>query len=160
MLRDSTNTSSSSAHADSTSESSAGGVTAGFELKAYNSKDVERLQCRAIKDDGVRARRARIRRLLNKQATLKDELRSAKEALMIDPSTWSYDLYVAEQMDRDDPHYVQALENETAILEKRVVACKSRIMVVTVFDTSGSPPITTVQSTKRHRKFIGAESSV
>lgn len=160
MLRDSTNTSSSSAHADSTSESSAGGVTAGFELKAYNSKDVERLQCRTIKDDGVRARRARIRRLLNKQATLKDELRSAKEALMIDPSTWSYDLYVAEQMDRDDPHYVQALENETAILEKRVAACKSRIMVVTVFDTSGSPPVTTVQSTNRHRMFIGAESSV
>ena len=37
-------------------------------------------------------------------------------------------------MDRDDPHYLQALEKETQILEKRVEACKSRIMMVTCFD--------------------------
>ena len=43
-------------------------------------------------------------------------------------------MYVAEQMDRDDPNYVEALEKETSILEKRVEACKSRIMMVTCFD--------------------------
>ena len=45
-----------------------------------------------------------------------------------------FPVYVAEQMDRDDPHYLQALEKETQILEKRVEACKSRIMMVTCFD--------------------------
>lgn len=45
-------------------------------------------------------------------------------------------VHVALHMDRDDPSYVEALGKETAILEKRVAACKSRIMVVTVFDTT------------------------
>ena len=47
-------------------------------------------------------------------------------------------VHVAEQLDRDDPGYVEALERETAILEKRVVACKSRIMIVTVFDVTNT----------------------
>lgn len=49
---------------------------------------------------------------------------------------WCILVHVAEHMDCDDPGYVEALENETAILEKRVTACKSRIMFVTVFDVS------------------------
>lgn len=47
-------------------------------------------------------------------------------------------VHVAEQLDRDDPGYIEALERETAILEKRVVACKSRIMIVTVFDVTNA----------------------
>lgn len=43
-------------------------------------------------------------------------------------------VHVAEHMDRDDPDYLEALEKETSILEKRVEACKSRIMMVTCFD--------------------------
>jgi kinesin family protein 26 len=43
-------------------------------------------------------------------------------------------VHVAEHMDRDDPDYLEALEKETNILEKRVEACKSRIMMVTCFD--------------------------
>jgi len=47
-------------------------------------------------------------------------------------------VHIAENKDRDDPDYLFALERETAILQKRIEACKSRIMIVTCFDvTSG-----------------------
>ena len=45
-------------------------------------------------------------------------------------------VHVAGQEDRDEPGYVEALEKETSILEKRVEACRSRIMLVTCFDIS------------------------
>lgn len=44
-------------------------------------------------------------------------------------------VYVAEQMDPDDPSFLEALEKETEILRKRVDACKSHIMLITCFDT-------------------------
>ena len=47
-----------------------------------------------------------------------------------------FSVYVAEQMDCDDQNYLEALEKETQILEKRVEACKSRIMMVTCFDVN------------------------
>ncbi|CAH8472081.1 unnamed protein product [Schistosoma intercalatum] len=73
--------------------------------------------------------------LLAQQDMLKMELMTAKDRLLIDPSTWSFDLYVAEQMDPDDPSFLEALEKETEILRKRVDACKSHIMLITCFDT-------------------------
>ena len=45
-------------------------------------------------------------------------------------------VHVAEQVDWDDVNYLEALERETKILEKRVDACKSHIMIVTCFDIS------------------------
>ena len=47
-----------------------------------------------------------------------------------------FPVYVAENMNRDDPGYLPALEKETTILEKRIQACKSRIMMVTCFDVN------------------------
>ena len=46
-------------------------------------------------------------------------------------------VHVAGQMDQDNPDLgqVEALEKETQILEKRVEAAKSRIMLVTCFDS-------------------------
>ena len=44
----------------------------------------------------------------------------------------------ADTYNRDDPDYLAALETETAILEKRVRACCSRIMVVTCFDVTAA----------------------
>ncbi|CAH8459651.1 unnamed protein product [Schistosoma turkestanicum] len=73
--------------------------------------------------------------LLAQQDMLKMELMTAKDRLLIDPSTWSFDLYVAEQMDPDDPSFLEALEKETEILRKRVDACKSHIMLITCFDS-------------------------
>ena len=41
-------------------------------------------------------------------------------------------VHVASQIDRrNEPGYAEALEKETHILQKRVDACKSRIMIVT-----------------------------
>ena len=48
-------------------------------------------------------------------------------------------VYVAGQHstgDDDDEAYLDALETETNILQKRVEACKSRIMMVTCFDVN------------------------
>ncbi|KAG5447172.1 hypothetical protein CSKR_203920 [Clonorchis sinensis] len=76
----------------------------------------------------------RIYDLLAQQDTLKMELMKAKDRLMIDPATWSFDVCVAEQMDPDDEGFLDALELETEILQKRVDACKSRVMLITCFD--------------------------
>ena len=43
-------------------------------------------------------------------------------------------VHVAEAVDHDDPGYLEALQQETIILEKRVEMCQSRIMLVTCFD--------------------------
>ncbi len=45
-------------------------------------------------------------------------------------------VHVAEQTKYEDPSHLEALEKETSILEKRVDACKSRIMMVTCFDSN------------------------
>lgn len=45
-------------------------------------------------------------------------------------------VHIADNVDRDDPDYLLALEKETAILQKRIEACKSRIMIVTCFDVT------------------------
>lgn len=47
-------------------------------------------------------------------------------------------VHVADACNRDDPDYLAALETETGILEKRVRACRSRIMVVTCFDVTAA----------------------
>ncbi|VEL36215.1 unnamed protein product [Protopolystoma xenopodis] len=73
--------------------------------------------------------------LLAQQDVLKRELMETKSLLGVDRSTWSYDLYVAEQLDPEDPSFLEALEKETEVLQKRVDACKSHIMMVTTFDS-------------------------
>ena len=45
-------------------------------------------------------------------------------------------VHVEGSMDYKDPSFVEALERETAILAKRVAACKSRILIVTSFASS------------------------
>ncbi len=60
-------------------------------------------------------------------------LKNPTDLIMI-PSVFS--VHVAEQSNWDDPSYLEALEKETDILEKRVEACKSRIMMVTCFDSN------------------------
>ncbi|XP_074662541.1 uncharacterized protein LOC141915043 [Tubulanus polymorphus] len=113
-----------------------------LELKHYNTDDVERMHRRRLEEiqqQQIRELRyQKIRALMRKQDELKEELCRAKDRLMIDRTNWSYDLHVADQLDWDDPNYLEALENETAILEKRVDACKSHIMMVTCFDVGMS----------------------
>jgi len=47
-------------------------------------------------------------------------------------------VHVAANINRDDAGYLEALEHETLVLQKRVVACRSRIMIVTVFDVTSA----------------------
>jgi len=45
-------------------------------------------------------------------------------------------VHVAATAERYDADYLAALENETTTLQKRVDACRSRIMLVTCFDVT------------------------
>lgn len=118
------------------------------EIKVYDVDDVERMAHWRQQEAEVyqlQTRHQRIQNLLQQQQTLKQQLAEAKATLMVDPTSWSYDLHVAESScERDDADYVAALEMETSILEKRVRACRSRIMFITVFDITALSPQTTV----------------
>jgi len=108
-----------------------------LEITMYDIEDVERMARRRKEDAemiAVELRRQKIRELFARQEHLKSELNDAKNLLMVDSRSWSFDCLVAENNLRDDPDYLEALEKETSILEKRVEACKSRIMIVTCFD--------------------------
>ncbi|XP_066282681.1 kinesin-like protein KIF26B isoform X5 [Branchiostoma lanceolatum] len=115
------------------------------ELKVYEVDDIERLAKRRL--DGVEGgtqfnaktramerRNAKVTELRRRQQELKEELSLAKKRLMIDSKKWNFDCKVEEEMDWEDPNYVEALEDETERLEKRVNVCKSHIMMVTCFD--------------------------
>lgn len=44
-------------------------------------------------------------------------------------------VYVEDSMDWRDPSFLEALTAETCILQKRVEACKSHVLLVTCFDS-------------------------
>lgn len=44
-------------------------------------------------------------------------------------------VHVEDCMDWRDPSFIEALEVETTILQKRVEACKSHVILVTCFDS-------------------------
>ena len=65
---------------------------------------------------------------------MKGELLSAKTRINSDPDNWSYELHTeASGLDHTDPNFVEAFEKETVILDKRVAACKSHVVVSTSF---------------------------
>ena len=75
-----------------------------------------------------------IKRLKKRQEELKTELFSAKARINSDPQRWSYELHTEESgMEPTDPNFVEAFERETAILDKRVQACRSHVVVSTAF---------------------------
>lgn len=78
---------------------------------------------------------SRIHNLRLRQRLLRLELRDAKRRLMVPDSRWTYDLHVEESMDWRDPSFLEALEAETCILQKRVHACKSHVLLITCFDS-------------------------
>lgn len=80
-----------------------------------------------------------IRRLRHDQDRLKAEMAAAKGRIGADPKRWSFELHVEgswpdERARRADPAFVEAFDQETAILRKRVDACKSHVKMVTAFD--------------------------
>ncbi|VDP09139.1 unnamed protein product, partial [Soboliphyme baturini] len=82
--------------------------------------------------------KAKINGLLQKQEELKKELKRAKKRLCVPSNKWSYDLHIAEYLDTYSWNVLEALTQETKILEKRVNACKSHVMLVTYdMETTG-----------------------
>jgi kinesin family protein 26 len=75
-----------------------------------------------------------VKRLKKRQEELKTELSSAKARIGSEPGHWSYELHTEESgMEPTDPNFVEAFERETAILDKRVQACRSHVSLSTAF---------------------------
>ncbi|XP_054002832.1 uncharacterized protein LOC128889317 [Hylaeus anthracinus] len=104
-------------------------------ILAYTSEDVDILDRRAQLRSDPRGTMSRILNLRLRQRLLRLELRNAKKRLMVPDTRWSYDLHVENCMDWRDPSFLEALEAETCILQKRVEACKSHVLLVTCFDS-------------------------
>ncbi|XP_076834418.1 kinesin-like protein KIF26A isoform X2 [Brachyhypopomus gauderio] len=124
----------------------AGPLKEPFEIKVYEIDDVERLQRRRQEEaaEGLvyfnskmkvaERRQQRIRELRVKHETLKEELEDTKARLMMDPSKWTGEFEVDQDLDQESQEYLEALQQTTGELEFCVNLCKSRVMMVTCFD--------------------------
>ncbi|CAK9821011.1 Kinesin-like protein CG14535 [Anthophora plagiata] len=104
-------------------------------ILAYTSEDVDILDKRARLRSDPRGTMSKIHNLRLRQRLLRLELRNAKRRLMMPDTRWTYDLHVEDSMDWRDPSFLEALEAETCILQKRVDACKSHVLLITCFDS-------------------------
>ncbi|XP_076611956.1 kinesin-like protein KIF26A isoform X1 [Chaetodon auriga] len=135
-----------------------------FEIKVYEIDDVERLQRRREVVAGseqpfqdvekgllyfnarlrmLEKRQQQIRELKGKHERLKVELEEAKSRLMLDPSKWSGEFDVDQDLDRESQEYLEALAQATVEMEYCVNLCKSRIMMETCFDIAVMTAATT-----------------
>ncbi|KAJ8288906.1 hypothetical protein COCON_G00015650 [Conger conger] len=125
-----------------------------FEIKVYEIDDVERLQRRRQEDAAeqpfqdvekgllyfntklkiLERRQQQIQDLRVKHDMLKEELEDTKRRLMMDPSKWTGEFEVDQDLDKESQEYLEALEQVTDELEYCVNLCKSRVMMVTCFD--------------------------
>ncbi|KAL0965094.1 hypothetical protein UPYG_G00276720 [Umbra pygmaea] len=126
-----------------------------FEIKVYEIDDVERLQRR--REDTMETeqpfqdvekgllyfnarlrmlekRQQQIRELRAKNERLKGELEDAKCRLMLEPGKWTGEFEVDDDLEKESPEYLEALEQATGDLEYCVNLCKSRVMMETCFD--------------------------
>ncbi|XP_012058440.1 PREDICTED: kinesin-like protein CG14535 [Atta cephalotes] len=111
------------------------GPPAASAILAYTGEDVDILDRRARVRSNPRGTISRIHSLRLRQRLLRLELRDAKRRLMVPDARWDYNLYVEDSMDWRDPSFLEALMAETCILQKRVEACKSHVLLVTCFDS-------------------------
>ncbi|XP_044231418.1 kinesin-like protein KIF26A isoform X1 [Thunnus albacares] len=131
-----------------------------FEIKVYEIDDVERLQRRRQEetteqpfqdvDKGLlyfnsklkilERRQQQVRELRAKHEVLLEELEDTKSRLMMDPSKWTGEFEVDQNLDKESPEYLEALAQVTEELEFCVNLCKSRVMMVTCFDISMATP--------------------
>ncbi|XP_074541414.1 kinesin-like protein KIF26A [Halichoeres trimaculatus] len=129
-----------------------------FEIKVYEIDDVECLQRRREGTAGsepfqdvekgllyfnarlrmLERRQQQIRELRSKHERLRTELEEAKSRLMLHPGRWSGEFDVDQDLDRESQEYLEALAQVTAELEYCVNLCKSRVMMETCFDITGT----------------------
>uniref|UniRef100_A0A667XMC2 Kinesin family member 26A n=1 Tax=Myripristis murdjan TaxID=586833 RepID=A0A667XMC2_9TELE len=129
-----------------------------FEIKVYEIDDVERLQRRRQEETTeqpfqdvekgllyfnsklkmLERRQQQVKELRAKHEALWEELEETKVRLMMDPSKWIGEFEVDQDLDKESPEYLEALEQVTEELEFCVNLCKSRVMMVTCFDISMS----------------------
>ncbi|XP_072765684.1 uncharacterized protein [Anoplolepis gracilipes] len=116
------------------------GPPAASAILAYTGEDVDILDKRARVRSNPRGTISRIHSLRLRQRLLRLELRDAKRRLMVPDTRWDYNLYVEDSMDWRNPSFLEALTAETCILQKRVEACKSHVLLVTCFDSCPQQP--------------------
>jgi hypothetical protein len=80
--------------------------------------------------------------LRKEQELLKIELVEAKKRINVNTNRWSFDLYTAQsftgRIGELDVDYLEALQQETSILAKRVTACQARATITTCFQGNSS----------------------
>uniref|UniRef100_A0AAZ1WWY8 Kinesin motor domain-containing protein n=1 Tax=Oreochromis aureus TaxID=47969 RepID=A0AAZ1WWY8_OREAU len=116
-----------------------------FEIKVYEIDDVECVQRRK---EGLlyfnaqlrmlEKRQQQIQELKSKHDRLKAELEEVKSWLMLHPSRWSGEFDMDQDLDCESQEYLEALAQATGELEYCVNLCKSRLMMETCFDITGS----------------------
>uniref|UniRef100_I3KRG7 Kinesin family member 26A n=1 Tax=Oreochromis niloticus TaxID=8128 RepID=I3KRG7_ORENI len=122
-----------------------------FEIKVYEIDDVECVQRRKealMGSEGLlyfnaqlrmlEKRQQQIQELKSKHDRLKAELEEVKSWLMLHPSRWSGEFDMDQDLDCESQEYLEALAQATGELEYCVNLCKSRLMMETCFDITGS----------------------
>ncbi|KAG7160376.1 Kinesin-like protein KIF26A-like [Homarus americanus] len=105
------------------------------QVEEWSEEDVKRYEGRpsAAEIPQMRASRQQILSLKSAQRSLKVDLAQAKGNLNVPSDSWSYELHVKEDSPLDHRTFVEALARETVILQKRVAAARSRVLIVTAF---------------------------
>ncbi|EUB60952.1 Kinesin-like protein KIF26A [Echinococcus granulosus] len=103
-----------------------------------NRSELTHANSDAIEVSRTTFRQRRIAALLQRQEQLKAELTDAKIRLLADPGSWSFDLNVAEHMNPNDEGFLEALTDETELLQQRVNACRSHAQYLAFFQP---PPV-------------------
>ncbi|XP_037787213.1 protein FAM76B-like isoform X1 [Penaeus monodon] len=105
------------------------------QVEEWSEEDVKRYEGRPRAADipQLRASRQQILSLKTIQRALKADLAQAKGNLNVPSDSWSYELHIKEDSPMDHRTFVEALARETVILQKRVAAARSRVLVVTAF---------------------------
>uniref|UniRef100_A0A8C2XD19 Kinesin family member 26A n=1 Tax=Cyclopterus lumpus TaxID=8103 RepID=A0A8C2XD19_CYCLU len=125
-----------------------------FEIKVYEIDDLEGLQRRRelgplhdvekgllyfnARLRMLEKRQQQIRELKSKHGRLKEDLEETKTQLMLDPSKWSGEFDVDQDLDLESQEYLEALSQATAELEYCVNLCKSRVLMETCFDAAAT----------------------
>ncbi|XP_062324356.1 kinesin-like protein KIF26B isoform X2 [Osmerus eperlanus] len=133
------------------------GIPEAYEIKVYEIDDAEKLQRRGVpgkqgigsfsaKLKFVEHRQQRISQVRARYHSLRRELELAKHHLMLEPGRWNQEFDLWQTFEVDSLEHLEALEQVTSRLERRLSLCKASVMIVTCFDAASK------RRTKKRRR--------
>ncbi|XP_015247382.1 PREDICTED: kinesin-like protein KIF26B isoform X2 [Cyprinodon variegatus] len=136
-----------------------------YEIKVYEIDNAQRMQKRAGADkQGLGCFSAKLRFLEHRQQRISEvrikynrlrrELEHVKHNLMLEPAKWNQEFDLWQTFEVDSLEHLEALEDVTSRLERRINLCKANIMMVTCFDAS------TRRWRKKRRSKMGKQKNL